>query len=390
MEIYTELDENRAKIESVFQIGAEFVRKSGNQSQNLQHNLKTLKTRWENVNSRANDKKIKLEIALKEAIEFHNALQNFVNWLTNAEKVLNNLKPVSRVLETILTQIDDHKNFQKDISINREIILNLDKKGTHLKYFSQKQDVILIKNLLISVQHRWDRIISKSSERTRNLDIGLKETKEFYDSYHNLMSWILETKNKLTEEVQTNPERVKHELTKQQEITRLISAKQSIFDQTMKVGKLLKDKAPKSDENTLKNMLIELKNSWNELCTKNINRQRSLEEALLFSGQFKDAILAIITWLKKAEANLVNLGPLYGDLDTVNSIVEQHKNFESDLKNRGEQKDSVVKTGRELEVKASVQDSEVIREQLGELNSLWNDVSRYVFEVMLQFYVYKK
>lgn len=75
--------------------------------------------------------------------------QSFIDWLTNAEKVLTNLKPVSRVLSTILTQIEEHKSFQKDVSAHREAMLHLDKKGTHLKYFSQKQDVILIKNLLI-------------------------------------------------------------------------------------------------------------------------------------------------------------------------------------------------------------------------------------------------
>lgn len=72
-----------------------------------------------------------------------------MDWLTDAEKTLSNLKPVSRILATILTQIEDHKSFQKDVSSHREIMLHLDKKGTHLKYFSQKQDVILIKNLLI-------------------------------------------------------------------------------------------------------------------------------------------------------------------------------------------------------------------------------------------------
>lgn len=68
--------------------------------------------------------------------------------------------------------------FQKEVGSHREVMLNLDKKGTHLKYFSQKQDVILIKNLLISVQHRWERVVSKAAERTRALDHGYKESKE--------------------------------------------------------------------------------------------------------------------------------------------------------------------------------------------------------------------
>jgi dystonin len=156
IELFNELEQNRPKVETVLQQGKEYMKRATDNSiGGLNHNLRMLKQRWDNVTSRACDKKIKLEIALKEATEFHDALQTFVNWLTNAEKILTNLKPVSRIMETILKQIEEHKIFQKDVGVHRETMLNLDKKGTHLKYFSQKQDVILIKNLLISVQHRY-------------------------------------------------------------------------------------------------------------------------------------------------------------------------------------------------------------------------------------------
>ena len=150
MEVFNELDNTRPKVESVLCDGQEYVKRSPNSRANtLQHDLKALKQRWDSVNTRANDKKIKLEIALKDAIEFHDALQAFIDWLAGAERTLNNLKPVSRILPTVLTQIDEHKAFQKDVAGHRETMSNLDKKGQHLKYFSQKQDVIQIKNLLL-------------------------------------------------------------------------------------------------------------------------------------------------------------------------------------------------------------------------------------------------
>ena len=68
-------------------------------------------------------------------------------------------------------------------------MIKLDKTGTHLKYFSQKQDVVLIKNLLSSVQQRWEKIVSRSAERTRHLERGYKEAKQvphkvYMDSSH--------------------------------------------------------------------------------------------------------------------------------------------------------------------------------------------------------------
>lgn len=351
-----------------------------NAASNLQHNLRTLKQRWDSVTARANDKKIKLEIALKEATEFHEALQAFVDWLTNAEKILSNLKPVSRVLESVQSQIEEHKVFQKDVSAHREVMLNLDKKGTHLKYFSQKQDVILIKNLLISVQHRWERVASKSAERTRALDLGYKEAKEFHDSWSGLMIWLEETEEGLDElladAVGNNPERIKDRLSKHHEFQRALSVKQTVYDNTMKMGKNLKDKAPKTDEPTIKQMLIDLKNRWTAVCAKSVDRQRKLEEALLYSGQYKEAIAALLEWLRKTEKDLSDEKPVHGDLDTVNHLVDLHHGFQQDLQARNVQMESVMRTGHELEIKANKTDATVIRSQLNELNGLWDSVSR--------------
>lgn len=42
-------------------------------------------------------------------MEFHNNLQEFINWLTQAEQGLTMASPASLILETIMFQIDEHK-----------------------------------------------------------------------------------------------------------------------------------------------------------------------------------------------------------------------------------------------------------------------------------------
>ncbi|XP_050294621.1 microtubule-actin cross-linking factor 1 isoform X22 [Anthonomus grandis grandis] len=380
MEVYNEIEDNRPKVETVLAQGQEYLKKApANSASNLQHNLRTLKQRWDSVTARANDKKIKLEIALKEATEFHESLQAFVDWLTNAEKILTNLKPVSRVLDTVQHQIEEHKIFQKDVSAHREIMLALDKKGTHLKYFSQKQDVILIKNLLISVQHRWERVASKSAERTRALDLGYKEAKEFHDSWAGLMNWLEDTEQNLEDLMNdtagNDPEKIKARLAKHTEFQRALSGKQATYDAVMKSGKNLKDKAPKFDENTLKQMLQDLKNKWTSVCNKSRERQQKLEEALLYSGQFKDAVAALLEWLKKAEKELSQDSPVHGDLDTVTHLIDIHRQFEKELEQRNDQMESVMRSGQELERTASKQDAAHIRHQLTDLTQLWESVT---------------
>ena len=76
-----------------------------------------------------------------------------------------------------------------------------------------------------------------------------------------------------------------------------MSAKQPMYDSTMKAGKALKEKAPKPDDPVLKQMLTDLKNKWLNVCNLSVEKQRKLEEALLFSGQFKVTIANIFLFL---------------------------------------------------------------------------------------------
>lgn len=60
----------------------------------------------------------KLEEALNLATEFQNSLQEFINWLTLAEQSLNIASPPSLILNTVLSQIEEHKvNMIHDIAI---------------------------------------------------------------------------------------------------------------------------------------------------------------------------------------------------------------------------------------------------------------------------------
>lgn len=38
--------------------------------------------------------------------------------------------------------------------------------------------------IFCSVQHRWERVVARSAERTRALDHGYKEAREFHDAWY--------------------------------------------------------------------------------------------------------------------------------------------------------------------------------------------------------------
>ena len=46
------------------------------------------------------------------------------------------------------------------------------------------------KNLFVSVEHNWEMIVSRSTERIRALDYGYKEAKELHDDWDFMMVWL--------------------------------------------------------------------------------------------------------------------------------------------------------------------------------------------------------
>lgn len=67
-----------------------------------------------------------------------------------------------------------------EVNTHREQVLALEKAGSQLRFASLKQDVVLIKNLLLSVQARWDKLVQRSLDRGRHLDEARKRAKQVY------------------------------------------------------------------------------------------------------------------------------------------------------------------------------------------------------------------
>lgn len=65
------------------------------------------------------------------------------------------------------------------------------------------------------------------------------------------------------------------------------------------------------------------------------SRQHKLEEALLFSGQFAEALQALVDWLYRVEPQLAEDLPVHGDLDLVSNLMDSHKVYKQNSSDIG-------------------------------------------------------
>ncbi|KAJ8305391.1 hypothetical protein KUTeg_015936 [Tegillarca granosa] len=141
-----------------------------------------------------------------------------------------------------------------------------------------------------------------------------------------LLDWLIDTEKIIDADtaVGTDPVKIKAQLAKHREFQRGLGTRQPLYDSINRAGRALKDKCPPDDVPEIQRMWNELKSRWNAVCGKSVDRQRKLEEALLFSGQFTEALQALLDWLAKVEPTLGEDQPVHGDIDTVNNLMESH------------------------------------------------------------------
>ncbi|XP_073787914.1 microtubule-actin cross-linking factor 1 isoform X28 [Danio rerio] len=341
-----------------------------------QQNLAMLQNKWASLNTKMEDRRGKLEEAVSLATGFQSSLQDTINWLTQAEQTLNMAQPPSLILDTVLFQIDEHKVFVNEVNTHREQVLALEKAGSQLRFASLKQDVVLIKNLLLSVQARWDKLVQRSLDRGRHLDEARKRAKQFHEAWRKLTDWLEEAESRLDSELEISnePDKIKIQLAKHKEFQKSLGSKQPVYDTTVRSGKAMRDKATlPADTQKLDNLLGEVRDKWDTVCGKSVERQHKLEEALLFSGQFAEALQALVDWLYRVEPQLAEDQPVHGDLDLVSNLMDCHKVFQKELGKRTSSVQALKRSAREL-METGRDDTAWVKVQLQELSNRWDTV----------------
>uniref|UniRef100_A0A4W5R8F4 Microtubule actin crosslinking factor 1 n=1 Tax=Hucho hucho TaxID=62062 RepID=A0A4W5R8F4_9TELE len=341
-----------------------------------QQNLALLQNKWASLNTKMDDRRAKLDEAVSLATGFQSSLQDTINWLTQAEQTLNMAQAPSLILDTVLFQIDEHKVFVNEVNTHREQVLALEKAGSQLRFASLKQDVVLIKNLLLSVQARWDKLVQRSLDRGRHLDESRKRAKQFHEAWRKLSDWLEEAESRLDSELEISnePDKIKVQLTKHKEFQRALGSKQPVYDTTVRSGKAMRDKATlPEDTQKLDHLLGEVRDKWDTVCGKSVERQHKLEEALLFSGQFAEALQALVDWLYRVEPQLAEDLPVHGDLDLVSNLMDSHKAFQKELGKRTTSVHALKRSAREL-METGRDDTAWVKVQLQELSNRWDTV----------------
>ncbi|KAM9724302.1 microtubule-actin cross-linking factor 1, isoforms 6/7 isoform 2-T2 [Menidia menidia] len=348
------------------------------QGSSTEHSLSILEQKWASVYSKVQDRKSKLTEGLSLAKEFHSNVQEILTKMSKCEESIGFLPPPSFVLDTVCAQLQDHRTLLSEVNGYNEKKTLVENTGHRLTELSRKEDCDVIHNLIMTVHDRWKKLQQRATERGRTLEDVKKNAKQFNESWRLLVDWMTEVEQTLDthKEIAVSHEEIKQQLTEQKEFQKLLRSKRPMYDATLKSGRGLHERAQSGqDRQHLENLLAELKDTWDTISGKSMERQHKLEEALLFSGRFTDALQALNDWLYRAEPQLAEDVPVGGDKDMVNSLIDKHKAFQKEMGKRAGCIRTLKRSVRDL-TRSSTADAHWLQEQMDELEGRWVTVCK--------------
>ncbi|TTA40550.1 Microtubule-actin cross-linking factor 1, isoforms 1/2/3/5 [Bagarius yarrelli] len=343
-----------------------------------EHSLGILEKKWNTVYTKMQDRKAKLTEGLGLAKEFNSNVQDLLTKMAKCEEVIGALPTPSFILDTIGTQLQEHKMLVSEVQSYGEKKTCVENAASQLLELSRKEDCDVVQNLLITVQDRYRKLHQHTTERGKMLENVRKQVKQFNESWQLLMDWMSDVEQTLDthKEIAMSHEEIKQQLTEQKEFHKLFRSKRPMYEACLKNGRTLLVKTQNPfDTQHLENLVSELRDSWDTISGKSLERQHKLEEALLFSGRFSDALQALNDWLYRAEPQVAEDVPVGGEKDLVNNLIDKHKVFQKELGKRASCIRTLKRSVRDL-TRGSTADAHWLQEQMEELEVRWEAVCK--------------
>uniref|UniRef100_A0A8C6Z115 EF-hand domain-containing protein n=1 Tax=Nothoprocta perdicaria TaxID=30464 RepID=A0A8C6Z115_NOTPE len=265
----------------------------------------------------------------------------------------------------------------KEAQAHSEQLGGLEAIACRLKDFSRKQDGAVIQNLVLTARERLAKVLQRAAERGAALEEARKRTKQVRPA----------APDRYRSAGRASPahgascrcgDRAPAALTRRpQAFQRVLRSKRPVYEATLRSGRALRERAQlPEDLQPLEELLGELRERWDALCGRAAERQHKLEESLLFSGKFTDALQALMDWLYRAEPQLSEDVPVGGDRDLVSDLMDKHKVFQKELGKRAGCIKMLKRSVRELTHGSSSMDSQWLQRQVEELGARWDLVCK--------------
>ena len=324
-----ELDSNEEVINTLCQVSPILVA-SASQGDKLDvhKQLSEVTEQWDTLENMWSKRKSELANIHGLSVQYKEGLDSLQQWLSNAEEEMKGKAEVGTEVSIVKKQLDDNREFYKDLVARQIDITELDQKAAALMDKVDHDDSDHIQETVEQVKQRWADLQSKTNERQSLLEKALYHLGHVEVVMDEILIWIRQTVKTLSEEKKTPKDKkiIEVEMEKLKVVGNDIKAHESPVEKCKESGMaLLESTSNLNEKKAVSGKVEEVASGWEEIQSLYAQRKGDLDTAFEEAQQFQEQTREFLGWLAKQSEALKKKTPTGGKPDSAKEQLDKHK-----------------------------------------------------------------
>lgn len=286
------------------------TRPAGYNGDNLYADLEGLSDRIHTLQARLDDRFNDLQVASNAVAKFNDSINFITLDLTSLENEVDTLTSPGREVKVVRNQLDTATELLRKIEDVAKKISEAETSGDAIiekGFVSRPSD---IHEPLDGVKRKRSRLESRTKDYLEALQRALKLLIQFYENYDVALTEIsqIDYDLKKIKSVGSEAQQIRLQQQEFQQFKRqVVDPMDRKIDELNDLGKdLIRSAQETVSTAALEGDLEKLVEKWSEIKSRVAERDRKLDQALLQTGKFQDALQGLLRWLEDSEELIRN------------------------------------------------------------------------------------
>ncbi|NXE11638.1 DYST protein, partial [Lophotis ruficrista] len=358
-------------------------------TENLEHDLEDVNTRWNTLNKKVAQRSAQLQEALLHCGRFQDTLESLLSWLIDTEDLLANQKPPSAEFKVVKAQIQEQKLLQRLLDDCKPTVEVIKREGEKIAESAEPADRVKILKQLSFLDSRWDALLSKAETRNRQLEGISVVAQQFHEALEPLVEWLTATEKRLAnaEPIGTQASKLQQQISEHKALEDDVLAHNRSLRQAISTGQCLKTMSSREDKDMVQEKLDSSQARYIEIQEKSNSRSELLQQAYNNAQIFGEDEVELMNWLNEIHDKLSKLSVQDCSTELLEKQLSELLVLQKQINLRKQNVDLAIQNGLELLKQTTGDEVVIIQDKLEGIKARYKDITKLssdVFETLQQ------
>lgn len=356
--------------------GADLIKLSGpgQGADSVQKKIDECVERWNNLKQSSEEKGIKVGAAAEQVESIWNDLEELIEKTQTIKNDIKKQEPVPIQEEPILEEIKALEQQEADLSameepytrVNERIenVLQIDPTSPASKALKDKQR---------KLGNLWKFITVATPERRKALEDTKKAAEKFWSGLDKIRDTLVEVQDKLDDEAEpgVDPDSIDLLMKEHKTLRAELASNEDVIGTLSEVTPKLVEHASQENKIEVYKNLSEVTEQWEALEKAWKQRRDELEHTKAMAVDFAEEKARLEEFLTASENEVNSFAAVPSDMNELRAQLRKLRVFHRDMTKHQNEITRLDQNGNLLAEKVHDEDSQVVREQLDEIERRW-------------------